>query len=232
MGPNRDKKAKYSHNGYFGLHNTTEETIVAFHIFSNFQQDGAQKYNISPHQGFLLPKQTLCITVSRNVISQQELNILMKVEDLLFVKALPLHEKQVTRENLDEYRDPGIFHSFNIDLMFTLEAMTTEFVNEPVEKPSFDNSEFEELEQQNSLKMNTFERPDLEPPNSNTQPNRHSFGTNEPKEQEKELLSFSDEELEEVKQGMNLINILLAPATKQTNFSPERHLQNTVEVIN
>lgn len=60
----------------------------------------------------------------------------MDIEDLIFVKALPLNESQVNQENLDEFQNlEEIFHSFNVDLMFTLEAMTTRFIEEPVEQP-------------------------------------------------------------------------------------------------
>lgn len=58
----------------------------------------------------------------------------MQTEDLLFLKALPLHESQVNADNLYEFEDSDIFHQFNVDLMFTLETMTTQFVTDPIPK--------------------------------------------------------------------------------------------------
>ena len=76
------------------------------------------------------------ITVSKNVADQEELEKLIDIEDLIFVKALPLNEKQVNIDNLHEFSDmEEIFNTFNVDLLFTLEAMTTKFIQEPAEQP-------------------------------------------------------------------------------------------------
>jgi hypothetical protein len=107
---------------------------VAYYIFSNFQVDGQQKYNINPFQGFLLPQESIMITVSKHVNSEEELKQLERVEDLLFVKALPLNEKQVFESNIDSFDLSEVFHQHNVNLMFTLEALTTEFVEDPIEK--------------------------------------------------------------------------------------------------
>jgi len=97
------------------------------------------------------------ITVSKKVNDGEELDRLMNTEDLVFVKALPLNENQINSENLDEYSDlDEIFHSFNIDLMFTLEAMTTQFVTEPVEEPNLGEiGEISGLSNQIQKKNNT-----------------------------------------------------------------------------
>lgn len=70
--------------------------------------------------------------------NDQHLENLMNTEDLLFVKALPVNEHQINMTNLHEFDIDEVFHKFNIDLMFTLEALTTEFSRNPVEKPVFD----------------------------------------------------------------------------------------------
>jgi len=61
---------------------------------------------------------------------------LSRIEDLIFVKALPLNENEVNEDNLTDYQDlEEVFHSFNIDLMFTLETMSTKFVQDSVRQP-------------------------------------------------------------------------------------------------
>lgn len=111
---------------------------MAYYIFSNFQVDGQQKYNINPNQGFLLPQESILIRVSKHVSTEDELRMLENVEDLLFVKALPLNESQVNETNLHSFNLKEVFHQHNVNLMFTLEAITTEFVDEPIQMPIFE----------------------------------------------------------------------------------------------
>jgi len=59
VGPNRDPECENNFSGFFGLKNFTEKTIVAYYMFSNFQNNGLQKYDISPIKGFLVPGETV-----------------------------------------------------------------------------------------------------------------------------------------------------------------------------
>lgn len=64
-----------------------------------------------------------------------ELETLIDIEDLVFVKALPLNEERFNPDTIGGYDIDEAFHDFNVSSMFTLEAMTTEFVTEPVDPP-------------------------------------------------------------------------------------------------
>lgn len=108
---------------------------MAYYIFSNFSDKGHQNYSITPKCGFLHPQEVILITVAKYVSDSHELETLIDIEDLVFVKALPLNEERFNADTIGGYDIDETFHDFNVSIMFTLEAMTTEFVTEPVDPP-------------------------------------------------------------------------------------------------
>jgi hypothetical protein len=128
-------KSDHDFIGYFGLKNITESSIVAYYIFSNLSDKGHDNYIISPKCGFLHAQEVILIEVRKYVNDQNELDALLDIEDLIFVKALPLNEERFNPGNIDSYDIDETFHKFNIEIMFTLEAMTTDFVEDPVNPP-------------------------------------------------------------------------------------------------
>ena len=120
--------------------NITEQTIVAFYLYSSFEVKGYQKYTIHPSEGFIKPGEIKCITVTRHFMDGKKFQQLEECEDLVFMKALLLNENQVTEHNLRSFVDnieDRVFNNFNIDLMFNLEVLTVQFQREPVDKPDY-----------------------------------------------------------------------------------------------
>ena len=142
IGPNSEAKHRNKYLGYFGIRNITSQTVVAYYVYSNFKVGGVQKYMLNPSKGFLLPGQTQCIKVSKLIETKEDFEEVMNSHDLVFIKALPLDEKQVNSENIHKFEEDmdTIFHQYNIDLLFTLEVLSVEFVYDPVPYPDFENA--------------------------------------------------------------------------------------------
>lgn len=149
IGPNPEAKHRNRYLGYFGIKNTTKETIVAYYLYSNFEVGGIQKYTLTPSKGFLHPGQTQLIKLSKMIETKDDFEAAMNSHDLVFIKSLPLSEKQVNAENLHQFEEDldKVFHQFNVDLLFTLEVLSIEFGYEPVPCPDFESFPIPEKKQ-------------------------------------------------------------------------------------
>ena len=97
---------------------------------------------MNPWKGFLHPGQIQLITLSKIIESREDHDAAYNSHDLVFIKALPLDENQINSTNVNEYEMDleSTFHQFNVDLLFTLEVLSIEFVYEPVLYPQFEHT--------------------------------------------------------------------------------------------
>mmetsp|Transcript_6510 Transcript_6510/g.5588 ORF Transcript_6510/g.5588 Transcript_6510/m.5588 type:complete len:276 (+) Transcript_6510:3-830(+) len=109
------------------LSNTTSETIVGFYVYSNANGFLDCNYKLKNYMGFLTPGQSVKVRTKRkyNTPLSELTNISNNEEDMLMVKAMPISEDQINKDNIHEYSDlKTVFNKYNIDLMFTLSAIT------------------------------------------------------------------------------------------------------------
>ena len=128
------------HTGCLTLNNITDSTVVAFHLSTNYARSKDKLYKITPKQGFLVPNGSVKIRVD---YYDYTLDDPSDIQDIIFIKAMPLDENQINTGNIEEFSFSNcVFNPYNIDLMFTINMLTTEFVDykilspPPKEKPN------------------------------------------------------------------------------------------------
>jgi hypothetical protein len=120
------EQAAKDSSGYFEITNTTTATVVAYHIYTNFDNFRHRRYKFTPRNGFLLPGKTLRIAVECHDYSFDAPEM---IRDLVFIKAIPVDEFQINETNLHDLKDfRKIFNQYNIDLMFTVSMLSAKFV--------------------------------------------------------------------------------------------------------